>query len=192
MWSKYWSFNFSISPSNEYSRLIFSRIYWLDLLAIQGTLKSLLPHHSSKASILWHLVFFIVQLSHPYMTTGKTIGYPQWIIVWPKFQQDCNLNPNCLLPEHILLTVELSLYRTIQLQLLWVSGWGIDLDYCDTEWFALDMKRDHSVTFETAPEYCIWDSFVDYEGYSFSSKGFLPAVVDVMVIWIKFSHSSSF
>ena len=72
-WPKYWSFSFSISPSNEYSGLISFRMDWLDLLAVQGTLKSLLQHHSSKASILWHSAFFIVQLSHPYMTTGKTI-----------------------------------------------------------------------------------------------------------------------
>ena len=72
-WPKYWSFNFSISPSNEYSELISFRMDWLDLLAVQGTLKSLLQHHSSKASILWHSAFFIVQLSHLYMTTGKTI-----------------------------------------------------------------------------------------------------------------------
>ena len=71
-WPKYWSF--SISPSNEYSGLISFRIDWLDLLAVQGTLKSLLQHHSSKASFLWHSAFFIVQFSHPYMTTGKTIA----------------------------------------------------------------------------------------------------------------------
>ena len=73
-WPKYWSFNFSISPSNEYSRLISFRMDWLDLLAVQGTLKSLLQHHNSKASILCHSAFFIVQLSHLYMTTGKTIA----------------------------------------------------------------------------------------------------------------------
>ena len=71
-WPKYWSFSFSISPSNEYSRLISFRMDGLDLLAVQGTLKSLLQHHSSKASILRHSAFFIVQLSHPYTTTGKT------------------------------------------------------------------------------------------------------------------------
>ena len=70
-WAKYWSFCFSISPSNEYSGLISFRMDWLDLLAVQGTLKSLLQHHSSKASILWCSAFFIVQLSHPHMTTGK-------------------------------------------------------------------------------------------------------------------------
>ena len=70
-WPKYWSFSFSIGPSNEYSGLISFRMDWLDLLAVQGTLESLLQHHSSKASILWRTAFFIVQLSHPYMTTGK-------------------------------------------------------------------------------------------------------------------------
>ena len=73
-WPKNWSFSFNISPSNEYSGLISFRIDWLDLLAVQGTLKSLLQHHSSKASVLWFLACFMVQLSHPYMTTGKTIA----------------------------------------------------------------------------------------------------------------------
>ena len=72
-WPKYWSFGFIISPSNEYSGLISFRMDWLDLLAVQGTLKNLLQHHSSKASILWRSAFLTVQLSHPYMTTGKTI-----------------------------------------------------------------------------------------------------------------------
>ena len=73
-WPKYWSFSFSIIPSNEYLVLISFRMDWLNLLAVQGTLKSLLQHHSSKASILWHSAFFILHLSHPYMTTGKTIA----------------------------------------------------------------------------------------------------------------------
>ena len=73
-WPKYWSFSFNISPSNEYPGLIFFRMDWLDILAVQGTLKSLLQHHSSKASILWHSAFFMVQLSLSYMTTGKTIA----------------------------------------------------------------------------------------------------------------------
>ena len=73
-WPKYWSFSFNISSSNEHTGLIPFRMDWLDLLAVQGTLKSLLQHHSSKASILWHSAFFIVQISHPYMTTGKTIA----------------------------------------------------------------------------------------------------------------------
>ena len=73
-----------------------------------------------------------------------------------------------------------------------VSVWGIELDYCDVEWFALEMNRDHSVVFETASKYCISDSFVDYDGYFISSKGFLPTVVDIMVILVKFIHSSPF
>jgi len=77
-WPKYWSFSFSISPSNEYSGLIFFRIDWLDLLAVQETLKSLLQHHSSKASIPRRSAFFIVQFSHPYMTPGKTIAVTRW------------------------------------------------------------------------------------------------------------------
>ena len=80
-WLKYWSFSFSISPSSEYSGLISFRMDWLDLLAVQGTLKSLLQQHSSKASILWHSAFFIVQLSHPYITTGKTIALTRWTFV---------------------------------------------------------------------------------------------------------------
>ena len=79
-WPKYWSFSFSIIPSKEHPRLIF-RMDWLDLLIVQGTLKSLLQHHSSKASILQHSAFFIVQLSHPYMTTGKTIALTRWTLV---------------------------------------------------------------------------------------------------------------
>ena len=80
-WPKYWSFSFSISPSNEHSGLISFRMDWLDLLAVQGTLKTLLQHHSSKASILQCSAFFIVQLSHPYMTTGKTIALTRQIFV---------------------------------------------------------------------------------------------------------------
>ena len=77
-WTKYWSFSFSISPSKEHPGLISFRMDWLDLLAVQGTLKSLLQHYSSKASILQHSAFFIVQLSHPYMTPGKTIALTRW------------------------------------------------------------------------------------------------------------------
>ena len=80
-WPKYCSFSFSISPSNEYSGLISFRMDWLGLLAVQGTLKSLLQHHSSKASILGHSTFFIVQFSHPYMTTGKAIALTRWTLV---------------------------------------------------------------------------------------------------------------
>ena len=80
-WPKYWSFSFSISPSNEHPGVISFRMDWLDLLAVQGILKSLLQHHSSKASILWRSAFFTVQLSHPYMTTGKTTALTRWTFV---------------------------------------------------------------------------------------------------------------
>ena len=80
-WPKYWSFIFNISPSNEHSGLISFRMDWLDLLAVQGIVKSLLQHHNSKALILLHSAFFIVQLSHPYMTTGKTIALTRWTFV---------------------------------------------------------------------------------------------------------------
>ena len=84
-WPEYWSFSVSISPSNEYSRLISFRLDWFDLLAIQGILKSLLQHHSSKASILWRSAFFRVQFSHPYITTGKTTA----LITWTFFGKYC-------------------------------------------------------------------------------------------------------
>ena len=80
-WPKYWSFSFSISPSNEHSGLISFRMNWLDLLAVQGTLKSLVQHHSPKVSILWRSAFFIVRFSHPHMTTGKTIALTKWTFV---------------------------------------------------------------------------------------------------------------
>ena len=91
-WPKYWSFSFSISPSNEYSGLISFRMDWLDLLAVQGTLKSLLQYHGSKASILWHSAFFTVQLSHPYITTGKTIALSRWTFVGKAITR-LNLSP---------------------------------------------------------------------------------------------------
>ena len=80
-WPKYWSFSFNISPSNEHPGLIYFRMDWLDLLAVQGTRKSLLQHHSSKASVLRRSAFFMVQLSHPYVTTGKTIALTRWTFV---------------------------------------------------------------------------------------------------------------
>ena len=80
-WPKYWSFSFNISPSNEHPGLISFRMDWLDRLAVQGTLKSLLQHHSSKASVLQHSAFFVVQLLHPYVTTGKTIALTRWTFV---------------------------------------------------------------------------------------------------------------
>ena len=90
-WPKYWSFSFNISPSNEYSGLISFRMDWLDLLAVQGTLKSLLQHHISKASILCRSAFFIVQLSYPYMTTGKTIALTRWTFVDKVMSQHFNM-----------------------------------------------------------------------------------------------------
>ena len=90
-WPKYWSFSFSISLSNEYSGLISFRTDWFHLLAVQGTLKSLLQHQSSKASILQHSAFFIVQLSHPYMTTGKTIALTRWSFVGKVMSLLCNM-----------------------------------------------------------------------------------------------------
>ena len=90
-WPKYRSFSFNISPSNGYSGLISFRMDWLDLLALQGTLKSLLQHHSSKASILWHSAFFIVQLSHSYMTTGKTIALTGWNFVGKVMSRTFNM-----------------------------------------------------------------------------------------------------
>ena len=80
-WPKYWSFSFSISPSSEYSGLISFRMDWLDLPAVQGTLRSLLQHHSSKASLLWHSAFYMVQMSHPYMTTGKIMAMTIWTLL---------------------------------------------------------------------------------------------------------------
>ena len=90
-WPKYWSFSFSISPHNEYSWLVSFRMDWFDFLAVQGTLKSLLQHHSSKTSILWHSAFFIVQLLHPYMTTGKTIALTNWTFIGKVVSQLLNM-----------------------------------------------------------------------------------------------------
>ena len=96
-WPKYWGFRLSISPSNEYSGLISFRMDWLDLLAVQGTLKSVLQHHSSKASIFWHSAFFIVQLSHPYMTTGKTIALTRWTFVGKGMSLLFNMRPRLVI-----------------------------------------------------------------------------------------------
>ena len=95
-WPNYWSFRFNISPSNEYSGLISFRMDWLELLAVQGTLKSLLQHHSSKASVLQHSVFFIVQLSHPCMTTGKNIALSRWTFVGKAMSMIFNMMSRCI------------------------------------------------------------------------------------------------
>ena len=99
-WPKYRSISFSISPSNEYSGLISFRIDWFDLLAVQGALKSLLQHHSSKVSILQHSAFFIVQLSHPYMTAGKTIALTRWTFVGKVMSPLFNMLPAFLIPAY--------------------------------------------------------------------------------------------
>ena len=96
-WPKYWSFSISISPSNEHPGLISYRMDWLDLLEVQGTLKSLLQHHSSKASILWRSAFFTVQLSHPYMTTGKTIALTRWTFVGKVMSLLLNMLPRLVI-----------------------------------------------------------------------------------------------
>ena len=112
-WPKYWSFSFSISPSNEYSGLFSLRIDWFDLLAVQGTLKSLLQHHTSKASILWHSAFFMVQLSHLYMTTGKTTVLTIRIFVGKEIS---------LLFNTLLKLVTASLPRSKHLLILWLQS----------------------------------------------------------------------
>ena len=96
-WPKYWSFSFIISPSNEYSRLISFWIDWMDLLAAQGTLKSLLQHQSSKASVLWHSALFMIQISHPYMTTGKTIALTRWTFVGKVMSLLLNMLPRLVI-----------------------------------------------------------------------------------------------
>ena len=96
-WPKYWSFSFSISPSNEYPGLICFRMDWLDLLAVQGTLKNLLQHHSSKASIFRHSAFFTVQLSHPYMTTRKIIALTRWTFVGKVMSLIFNILPRLVI-----------------------------------------------------------------------------------------------
>ena len=96
-WPKYWSFSFSISPSNEHSGLISFRMDWLDLLAVQRTLKSLLQQHSSKTSILWCSAFFIVQISHPYMTTGKTVALTRWTFVGKVMSRFFKIQPRLVI-----------------------------------------------------------------------------------------------
>ena len=113
-WPEYWSFSFSISPSNEYPGLIFFRMDLWELLAVQGTLKSLLQHHSSKASILQHSAFFIVQLSNPYMTTGKIIALTRWIFVGKVMFLLFNM------PSRLVITF---LPRRKHLLISWNSGW---------------------------------------------------------------------
>ena len=133
---KYWSFSFSISPSSEYSGLISFRMDWLDLLAVQGTLKSLLQHHSSKASILWHSAFFIVQLSHPSMTTGKNI----YLTIWAFVSKVMSLFFN-MLSRFIIAFLS----RNKHLLILWLQSWSTVI---------LELKKIKSVTVSTFSPIC--------------------------------------
>ena len=105
-WPKYWSFSFSISPSNEYSGLRMNKIDWFDLLAVHGILKSLLQYNSSKASILQHPAFFIAQLSHPYMTTGKTIAFTRWTFVAKMMSLLFNMLSRFVITKELLLDTQ--------------------------------------------------------------------------------------
>ena len=116
-WPRYWSFSFNISPSNEHSGLISFRMDWLDLLAVQGILKSLLQHHSSKASILWCSAFFLFQLSHPYMTTGKTIAF-----TWGTFVGKCQKKQMSLLFNKLSRLVITFLPRSKCLLITWLQS----------------------------------------------------------------------
>ena len=117
-WPKYWSFSFSIIPSKEIPGLISSRMDWLDLLAVQGTPKSLLQHHSSKASILWHSAFFTVQLSHPYMITGKTIALTRRTLVGKVMQMALFHSFSWLSKLHCILPPGSSVHRILQARIL--------------------------------------------------------------------------
>ena len=118
-WPEYWSFSFSINPSDEYSGLISFRIDWLDFLTVQGTLKSLLQHHSSKASIPWCSAFFIVQLSHPYMTTGKTIALTRWTFVGKVMSLLFNMLSRFVIAF---------LPRSKHLLSSWLQSWNVRMD----------------------------------------------------------------
>ena len=136
-WAEYWSFNFSISPSNEYSGLISSRMDWVDLLAVQGTHKSVLQHHSSTASILWHSAFFIVQLLHTYMTTAKTVALNKWTFVGKVMS---------LLLNTLSRLVITFLPRIKRLLISWLQSWSAVI---------LELKRIKSLTVSTvSPSIC--------------------------------------
>ena len=149
-WPRYWSFSFSISPPSEHSRQISFRIDWLDLLAVQGTLKSLRQHHRSKASILWCSAFFIVQLSHPYVTTGKTITLTRWTFVGKLISLLFNMRSRlviaflprskCLLiswlqsPSAVILEPQKIKSATVSPSLPWSDGTGChDLSFLNVE-----------------------------------------------------------
>ena len=148
-WPTYWSFSFNISPSKEYSGLISFRMYCLDLLAVQGTLKSLLQHHSSKASILQDSAFFIVQLSHPYMTSGKTIALTRWTFVGKVMSLLFNMLSRLVITflprsKHLLISWLQSLSATSYLFTFKVCVGSI----CwNTQFFFLDPELPHSCMF---------------------------------------------
>ena len=150
-------FQLQHQSSNEHSGLISFRMDWLDLLAVQGTLKSLLQHHSSKGSIFRHTAFFTVQLSHPYMTTGKTIALSRWTFLGKVMSLLFNM-----------------------LCMLVITFLPRSLDYCNIEWFASETEIILSfLRLHPSTAFC---TLVDYDGYSTFSKGFLSTVVDITVI----------
>ena len=135
-WPKYWSFNFSISSSNEYSGLISYRIGWFDLLTVQGTLKSLLQHHSSKASILQHSAFFIVQLSHPYMTTGKTIALTRWTFVGKVMSLLFNMPSRLVIASYIFtLYIKFLIYHKLNYIYIYIHTHTLSLQYMTNQCF---------------------------------------------------------
>ena len=137
-WPKYWNFSLSLSPSNEYSGLISIRIYCFDFLVVQGTLKSLPPHHSSKASIFWHSAFFMVQLSHPYMTTGKTIALTRRTFVGKVMSLLFNML------SRLVITF---LPRSKCLLIAWIQSLSAVI---------LELKKIKSITVSTFPIYLPW------------------------------------
>ena len=174
-WPKYWSFSFSINPFSDYSGLISFKIDWFDLLVVQKTLQSFLQHHSSKASILPCSAFFMVHLSHPCMTTGKTIVLTRWVFVGEIISLLFNMLSRLVI-AFLLRNKCLLIYR-LGLLWCWMVGPGNKLrSFC---------------YFDIVPKYCISDSSADYEGYFISSKGFLSTVVDIMAFWIKFPPFTS-
>ena len=163
-WPKYWSFSFSISPSNEHPGLISFRNDWLDLLAVQGTLKSLLQHHSSKASILWLSALFTVQLSHAYMTTGKTIALTRWTFVG----KVCSLHYISLLMLYI--------------EWVWTNAWHVSIimvsyRLCLIEYFHCFKKSSVlSLLYHTSPSkhwsfYCVHSFAFSRMSYRWNYRG---------------------
>ena len=153
-WPKYWSFSFTISPSHEYSGLISFRIDWFDLLAVQGTLKSLLKYHNSKASILQHSAFFMVQLSHPYMTTGKTIALTRWSFVGRKTSTLFNM---------LYRFVKAFLLRSKHLLILWLQSLSAVI---------LEPKKIRCYCFHHFPIYLPWSDGTRCHDLSFLNVEF--------------------